>query len=325
MPRARELAELATSYDSGGLLGFRNRIINGDMRIDQRNNGAAQTITAGVNTYTVDRWFCVAAGANVTGQRVAGSGNNQFNYRYTGAASVTSISHLQRIESNNCYDLVGQTATLSVNLANSVLTTVNWRIDYAGGTDNWALSTTIIASGSFTVSSTLTNFTAQVSIPAAATTGLQVLFSVGAQTSGTWTIGQVQLEAGSVATPFERRDYGRELIMCQRYLPALNSASTQDYFEDGYVATTTTAYGLFDFLVTPRVPPTGITVSNAGHFTVLMPSGATMVCTSVTFSVASYKTCRVAYVGASGLTANQPCQMYFNNASGQLLFTGCEL
>jgi hypothetical protein len=200
-----------------GYYGFKNRLINGLMAVDQRNNGAAQTITAGANTYTVDRWFVVATGANVTGQRVAGSGNNQYNYRLTGAASVTAISFIQRIESNNCYDLAGQTATLSVNLANSVLTTVNWQIAYAGGTDNWALATTVIASGSFTVSSTLTNFTAQISIPAAATTGLQILLNVGAQTSGTWTIGQAQLEKGSTATSFDYRPYGTELQLCQRY------------------------------------------------------------------------------------------------------------
>jgi len=206
-----------TSKQYNSYYSFKNRIINGAMMIDQRNAGAAQTITAGVNTYTVDRWFVVATGANVTGQRVAGSGNTQNNYRLTGAASVTGISFIQRIESNNCYDLAGQTVTLSVNLANSVLTTVNYQVAYAGATDNWSLATTTIASGSFTVSSTLTNFTAQISIPAAATTGLQVLFSVGAQTSGTWTIGQVQLEKGSTATSFDYRPYGTEFALCQRY------------------------------------------------------------------------------------------------------------
>jgi len=198
--------------------GFKNRLINGSMVIDQRNAGASQSITvAGGNTYTVDRWFAIASGATITGQRVAGSGNNQNNYRFTGAASVTGIQFVQRIESNNCYDLAGQTVTLSANFANSLLTTVNWSVFYAGTTDVWSGSNTTIASGSFTVSSTLTNFSTQISIPSAATTGLQIVFSVGAQTSGTWTIGQVQLEKGSTATSFDYRPYGTELALCQRY------------------------------------------------------------------------------------------------------------
>jgi hypothetical protein len=41
---------------------------------------------------------------------------------------------------------------------------------------------------------------------------------------GTGTVSLVQLEAGTVASPFERRDYGRELQMCQRYWWPLRSA-----------------------------------------------------------------------------------------------------
>lgn len=48
-----------TIQGTAGAMAFRNRIINGDMRIDQRNNGAAVTPTNG--QYIVDRWF-----ANVT-------------------------------------------------------------------------------------------------------------------------------------------------------------------------------------------------------------------------------------------------------------------
>jgi len=55
------------------VMSFKNRIINGAMAIDQRNSGAAQTITAAAAlAYTVNRWYAYCTGANVTGQRVAG-------------------------------------------------------------------------------------------------------------------------------------------------------------------------------------------------------------------------------------------------------------
>ena len=55
--------------------GFKNRIINGAMMIDQRNAGASQTFTAAAAlAYSVDRWYGYCTGANVTGQQVAGSG-----------------------------------------------------------------------------------------------------------------------------------------------------------------------------------------------------------------------------------------------------------
>ena len=202
--------------------GFKNRIINGGMKIDQRNAGASQTITAAAAlAYTVDRWYAYCTGANVTGQRVAGSGNNQYNYQFTGAASVTAINFAQRIESLNSYDLAGQTCTLSVNLSNSLLTTVTWTAYYANTADTFGTvaspTVTSIATGTFTVNSTLTNYSVNIAIPSAATTGIQILFSVGAQISGTWVINNAQLEVGSTATSFDVRPYGTELALCQRY------------------------------------------------------------------------------------------------------------
>ena len=201
---------------------FKNKIINGAMAVDQRNAGTSQTFTAGAAlAYAVDRWYGYCTGANVTGQRVAGTGADQYRYRFTGASSVTAIGFAQRIEQLNSYDLNTTTATLSVDLANSLLTSVTWTAFYANTADTFGTlaspTRTQIATGTFTVTSTVTRYSASISIPAAATTGIEIVFTVGAQTSGTWTIGDVQLEAGSSATAFERRSYGQELALCQRY------------------------------------------------------------------------------------------------------------
>jgi len=201
---------------------FRNVLINGGMQIDQRNAGNSQTITAGAAlAYTVDQWYAYCTGANVTGQQVAGTTPNANNYRFTGAASVTKIGFAQRVEAANSQFLANKTATLSVDLANSLLTTVTWTAYYANSSNAFGTlaspTKTQIATGTFTVNSTLTRYSANISIPLAATTGIEIEFSVGAQTSGTWTIGRVQLEEGSYATPFERRSFGEVLDLCETY------------------------------------------------------------------------------------------------------------
>lgn len=199
---------------------LRNRIINGAMAIDQRNAGASLSSGGGI-VYSVDRWWFGSNGAATTAQRVAGSGSTQYRLQITGAASVTSVSLGQRIEAANSYDLAGSTVTLSFDMANSLLTSASWTLSYANSTDSFGSlaspTITTISSGSVNITSTVTRYSVQITLPAAATTGLQVQFGVGAQTSGTWTIGNVQLEVGSVATPFERRQYGQELMLCQRY------------------------------------------------------------------------------------------------------------
>ena len=210
------------NLNGGQLAGMRNRIINGDMDTDQRNAGAAQTFTAAAAlAYSVDRWYGYCTGANATGQQIAGATAGQFRYRFTGAASVTGIGFGQRIEQLNSADLANTTATLSVDLANSLLTTVTWTAFYATTANTFGTlaspTRTQIATGTFTVNSTVTRYSTNISVPAAATTGVEIVFTVGAQTSGTWTIGNVQLETGTVATPFERRSYGKELALCQRY------------------------------------------------------------------------------------------------------------
>ena len=214
---------------------LRNRIINGNMYIAQRATSATVTAGTGVPTAStgypaVDRFFAYSTGANVTAAQVSGSGSNRNLFRVTGAASVTAVGVGQRIEALNSYDLAGQTCTLSVDLANSLLTTVTWTANYATTTDTFGTigtpTKTQIATGTFTVTSTLTRYSVNISVPAAATTGIEILLTVGAQTSGTWDIGNVQFEAGTAATPFERRQYGQELALCQRYYTKFISNGT---------------------------------------------------------------------------------------------------
>jgi len=199
-----------------------NLIINGAMQIDQRNSGNSQTITAGSTlAYTVDRWYAYCTGANCTGQRVVGTSPNQYNYRFTGASSVSKIGFAQRIEASNSQHLANKSATLSVDLANSLLSSITWTMWYANTADTFGTlaspTRTQIATGSFTVNSNLNRYETTISIPASATTGIEIEFSVGAQTSGTWTIGRVQLEDSLSSTPFEQRSLAIEEILCYRY------------------------------------------------------------------------------------------------------------
>jgi hypothetical protein len=196
--------------------GFRrNRIINGAMQVDQRNNGAAQTITT-AGAYTVDRWVVTTNGASTTGQRVAGPTGYQYAYQINGAASLTGMSFSQRIESYNVADLVNQNVTLSVVISNTSLTSVTWTAAYANATDNFN-SVTVISTGTFTVSSSETQYTATFNAGANAANGILIQFSVGAQTSGNWKVTGVQLEPGNYATPFEQLSIGETLALCQRY------------------------------------------------------------------------------------------------------------
>ena len=253
--------------------GFKNRILNGSMIVDQRNAAASQTFTAaGALAYSVDRWYGYCTGANVTGQQVAGSGAVQNRYRFTGAASVTAVGFGQRIEQKNSYDLAGSTCTLSADLAiSATLTTVTWTAYYATTTADTfgslaSPTVTSIATGTFTVSATVTNFTTNISIPAAATTGIQILFTVGALTAGlTWTIGNVQLEKGSTATAFDYRPYGTELALCQRYYE-FGGYYTQAANSPGGVIGSVTGYR-----ATKRATPTVSGTATAGTSTNFNP------------------------------------------------------
>jgi hypothetical protein len=144
-------------------------------------------------------------------------------------------------------------------------------------------------------------------------------------TANNFKLALVQLEAGETAGPFQARDVGTELILCRRYLPAFVSTGTADYFTAaGSVASSTSCKVNYVFEVTPRVAPTGITVSSAGHFSV-NEAGVLTACNSVTFNAATLRVGRVNFDVASGLTAGRAADVLANSASGRIYFTGAEL
>jgi hypothetical protein len=242
-----------TSPFVGGL-GFRNRIINGDMRIDQRNNGASVTPTGG--SYTLDRWrseASVASKYSVQRSTVAPAG-------FTNSLLVTSLSaytvgaaeeflQRQNIEGFNVADLGWGTAnaqavTLSFWVRSSLTGTFGGSIQNAAANRCYPFSYTINAANTFeyktvTISGDTTGTWATDS-----SVGVRVNFGLGVGTTNSGTAGAwsstyyssatgatsvvgtngatfyitgVQLEKGSTATSFDYRPYGTELALCQRY------------------------------------------------------------------------------------------------------------
>ena len=321
---------LAGQFDSASSFGFRNRIINGQMQIAQRATSA--TITAGstiaAGYSTVDRFYVYCTGANLTAAQVAGSGAIKNNLQITGAASVTAVGIGQRIEQLNSYDMAGSTATLSVNISNSLLTTVTWTAYYATTADTFGTlaspTRTQIATGTFTVNSTLTNYSTQISIPSAATTGIEIVFTIGAQTSGTWVIGNVQLEKGSTATSFDYRPYGTELALCQRYFQTWGGNSLYERIATGYAVSSTQIEVFISRYYVPMRSAPSLAVNSVSNFRA-SDAGSSYTATAVSISQASPLSCGISVTVASGLTTYRAMSMDTNNTTSAQLSLSSEL
>jgi hypothetical protein len=242
----------ATFLASNEGFGFRNRIINGDMRIDQRNAGASVAVVSGL-AFPVDRNYVVVnAASGSTAQRStqapAGFTNSLVVTIGTGASPTAAQQGriLQPIEGLNCSDLAWGTAsaapvTISFWVRSSVTGTYAGGL-YGGGA--YIFTYAIAAANTWEYKTVTIPGPTTGSWPTDNSASINVNFDLGTGsnfqgTAGTWTAGAlwstsssvklcatsgatfyitgVQLEAGSVASPFERRDYGRELMMCQRY------------------------------------------------------------------------------------------------------------
>ena len=201
---------------------LRNRIINGQQQVDQRNNGTTVSIASGSFSYVTDRNGVYNAGPNaVTAERVAGASGFQYAIRITGSASNTATSWYQRIEAINSFDMASVSVTFSAfvwadsnrNVTPAVSTPntyENFAAQTVGGSTTWAVTTTP------------TRFSWTFTMPANAVNGAEIAIALGALLSTqTVTITGAQLEIGTVATPFERRLIGQEVSLCERYYTKL--------------------------------------------------------------------------------------------------------
>lgn len=245
------------AYPTSGSLSGRNRIINGDMRIDQRNAGAAVSLAASIGGYTLDRWSCSnSSDGAITVQRStaapAGFANSLLWTTTTADTSLAATQYAlvsQPIEGFNTADLNwgssnATSVTLSFWVRSSLTGTFSGSIRNSAGSRSYVYTYSISAANtweykSITVTGDTTGTWANDN-----GVGVYVWFSLGQGSSYTGTAGSwqasnligasgtanvigttsatfyltgVQLEAGSVATPFERRSYGQELALCQRY------------------------------------------------------------------------------------------------------------
>jgi hypothetical protein len=212
-----------------GYYGFKNRIINGAMVIDQRNAGAS--FTTGSSAYGIDRWLFQTVGAAGTAQQVAGNTGNNKAIKITGAASITTYLVSQRIESVNIYDCASQTVAVSFMLSGSASGSVSVRFLYPTATDNYTTTTEPVAGTTVNFTTTPTQYTVTQSLSTNANKGVWVVFDFGAVgASVTRTLEFTQLEKGSTATSFDYRPYGTELQLCQRYYIAVGGDSINQNF-----------------------------------------------------------------------------------------------
>ena len=221
--------------------------------------------------------------------------------------------------------------TLSVDLANSLLTSVTWSLYYSSASDVFGTLAvplkTYISSGTFTVNATPTRYSATVAVPPAAFgRGLELVLSVGAQTSGTWDIGQVQIERGSTATTFEQRPYPLELGMCQRYSYTVDTSAGVGvgYFGSGHVESATQAFVVVPLPVPMRATPTGVTVTASDIHVNAAGSVVASIGVSIGVGQGSSAAIALSISVASGLTTGRGTTAYL--ASGKRMrFTGAEL
>lgn len=244
----------------------RNRLINGDFRVQLRASG---TPAVGAVSYKLDRWYVYYAGAAAAVQPIAGNPNYPgglagFYARLTGVASNAGANIGQRIEAASIADLAGKAVTISATIIRTLGGTVQCRLYTPTALDNYTSTNTPVMVGTWSLGANAwQRIVINAVLPAAAINGLQVEFDNGTLLAGDYFgITDVQLEAGTVLNPiYDRRVFEQEFGLCRRFY------QTQGYWFGGSASVAGAATGGSMSLSPPmRVAPalTALTTGNAG-------------------------------------------------------------
>lgn len=340
---------------TGGLITsssyLRNRIINGDMRIFQRNTAASTHAK-----YSVDRW---ALGIDTTGSvslTQSQIGPTGFTDSLildvvtadTSLATAEYVQVYQIIEGNNISDLGwgaagAKSVTISFWVYSSVtgifcvgLRSSNVDLSYVAeytvnAIDTWEYKTvtipgpttgtwntdhTIGAYLTFVMANGTTYQTTANAWNAGNFHGTTNQVNLLASATNNFRITGVQFEEGTVATPFERQIYSAQLAQCQRYYYRATAAGSSRVIGNGYVTSSTIADFITPYPVTMRSEPSALEqTGTASNYTVIVGSGG-VTCSAVpTYLTSTQWGAQFRLTVASGLTTGQ-------SAIGRIAVTG---
>ena len=292
---------------------YRNKLINGDMKIWQRGTSSVLTTTAAYAS--ADRWaaFQTTAAAGTISQ----STDVPINFKYSlrigrnNASAANPYQVRQVIESFDCIPLQNKTCVVSFWAKNGINITGSTNlVVYTGTGTNEGYTTlgswtgnNIVLNQTLSLNTTWTRYQYTFTVSSNVNEiGIQFINTPTGTASGTedcFYITGVQLEEGTVASPFEYRQYGVELQLCQRHLYLVPTG----WQYSGMAITTTTGYAAIPFKVSMRIAPTTISISSQTLSNVYSAAGVSTATTAVAFSSATTDSCLISWTVASGMVA----------------------
>jgi hypothetical protein len=325
------IGAILPSINGGQLAGMRNRIINGACDIAQRGSFVASLNTGGYGG--PDRFYAGNSGAGGQFTQAAstltfgGLVKNTIRQTVnTGTTAFTAGNYWHgidyKIEGFNAHDLKGKPVVVSFIFNTNLTGTYSVALRDGPTTTSYVTSFSATANTPVKVTVAIPAIPLTATVPNSNTLGLNI--SVGFQnqadyqtaTLNAWqaanklsasgatiwaaTAGnfieltELQLEEGTVATPFERRSYGTELALCQRYATKISGEFI------GAVFSATIAGIVLPLGTTMRTSP-ALNLITAGSLT--DAGGTAIAVTGTNAVVASAYTIRINLIVASGLVA----------------------